>query len=156
MGTISAAGHIPPATTCTTDEDIRRHEYRPLAYDQREPEKSTLAREILSDLWRTREGQLSTQVLQELYVNLTRKLRVVIPRSKARALVGRYSRWPVHAVTTHDILEAAELEQRQSLSFWDALIIVAAARSGADRILSEDLQHGRTIDGVRIENPFRR
>jgi predicted nucleic acid-binding protein len=125
------------------------------AYDQREPEKSTIARAILSDLWRTREGQLSTQVLQELYVNLTRKLRSVVPRSKARALVGRYGRWPVHTITTGDILEATELEQRHSLSFWDALIVVAAARSGAELILSEDLQHGRTIAGVRIENPFR-
>ena len=126
------------------------------AYDQSEPEKSPIAREILSDLWRTREGLLSTQVLQELYVNLTRKLRVVVPRSKARALVGRYGRWPVYAIATGDILEAADLEQRHSLSFWDALIIVAAARSGAERIISEDLQHGRTIGGVRIENPFRR
>lgn len=125
------------------------------AYDQREPEKSAIAREILSDLWHTQEGLLSTQVLQELYVNLTRKLRAVIPRSKARALVGRLGRWHVHTVTTGDILEAADLEQRHSLSFWDALIIVAATRSGAERILSEDLQHGRTIGGVRIENPFR-
>ena len=126
------------------------------AYDQREPEKSAIAREILSDLWRTREGHLSTQVLQELYVNLTRKLRVVVPRSKARALVGRYGRWPVHTITTGDILEAADLEQRDSLSFWDALIVVAAVRGGAERIISEDLQHGRAIGGVRIENPFRR
>ncbi len=125
------------------------------AYDQREPEKSAIAREILSDLWRTREGRLSTQVLQELYVNLTRKLRVVVPKAKARALVGRYGRWPVHTITTADILEATELEQRHSLSFSDALIVVAAARTGAERILSEDLQHGRTIAGVRIENPFR-
>jgi predicted nucleic acid-binding protein len=125
------------------------------AYDQREPEKSAKAREIVSELWRTREGLLSTQVLQELYVNLTRKLRVVIPRPEARALVGRYGRWPVHAITTGDILEAADLEERHTLSFWDALIVVAAVRSGAERIVSEDLQHDRTIDGVRIENPFR-
>jgi len=124
-------------------------------YDQREPEKSAIAREILSDLWRSREGLLSTQVLQELYVNLTRKLRVVVPRSTARALVGRYGRWPVHTITTGDVLEAADLEERHSLSFWDALIVVAAIRSGAERILSEDLQHDRTIGGVRIENPFR-
>ncbi len=126
------------------------------AYDQREPERSAIAKEILADLWRTRDGLVSTQVLQELYVNLTRKLRVVIPRSKARALVARYGRWSVHAVTTADILEAAELEQRHSLSFLDALIVVAAIRSGAERILSEDLQHGRTFSGVRVENPFLR
>ena len=125
------------------------------AYDQSEPEKAAVARAILSDLWRTREGSLSTQVLQEVYVNLTRKLRVVLPRSKARAMIGRYARWSIHVVTPGDIIEAAELEQRHSLAFWDALVVVAAARSGADRILSEDLQHGRTISGVRIENPFR-
>lgn len=126
------------------------------AHDRREPEKSAIAREILTDLWHTRDGLLSTQVLQELYVNLTRKLRAVLPRSEARALVGLYGRWPVHAVTTGDILEAADLEERHSLSFWDALIVVAAVRSRAERIISEDLQHGRTIEGVRIENPFRR
>jgi predicted nucleic acid-binding protein len=126
------------------------------AHDQHEPEKSAMAREIVSELWRTREGVLSTQVLQELYVNLTRKLRVVIPRPEARTLVGRYGRWPVHAITTGDILEAADLEDRHSLSFWDALIVVAAVRSGAERIVSEDLQHDRTIGGVRIENPFLR
>jgi predicted nucleic acid-binding protein len=126
------------------------------AYDNREPERSAIAREVVTELWRTREGLLSTQVLQELYVNLTRRLRVVIPRSKARALVGRYGRWSVHVVTTGDILEAAELEQRHSLSFWDALIVVAAVRGGAERILSEDLQHGRSFGGVRVENPFLR
>lgn len=126
------------------------------AYDRSEPEKSGIAREIMADLWRTRQGLLSTQVLQELYVNLTRKLRVVIPRSKARALVGRYGRWSVHSITTADILEAADLERRHSLAFWDALIVVAAIRGGAERIVSEDFQHGRTIGGVRTENPFLR
>jgi predicted nucleic acid-binding protein len=87
------------------------------AHDQREPEKSAIAREILSDLWRTREGLLSTQVLQELHVNLTRKLRIVIRSPEARALVERHGRWPVHAITTGDVLEAAELEERHSLSF---------------------------------------
>lgn len=124
------------------------------AHDQREPEKSAIARVILADLWRTREGQLSTQVLQELCVNLTRKLRVVVPRLQARAVVERYGRWGVHVLTTGDILEAADLQERHTLSFWDSLIVVAAARSGSERILSEDLQHGRTIAGVRIENPF--
>ena len=89
-------------------------------------------------------------------MNLTRMLRVVILRPKARALIGRYGRWPAHAITTGDILEAAYLEQRRLLSFWDALIVVATVRGGAERIISEDLQHGRTIGGVRIENPFRR
>ncbi len=62
----------------------------------------------------------------------------------------------MHAITTGDILEAADLEQRHSLSFWDALIVVAAVRSGAERILSEDFRHGRTIGELRVENPLRR
>ena len=126
------------------------------AYDQREPEKSAIAREILSDLWRTREGLVSTQVLQELYVNLTRKLRVVVPRSKARALVGRYGRWPVYAITTGDILEAADLEQRQSLSFWDALVVESARVAEVATLLTEDMQHGREFGGVTVTDPYAR
>lgn len=62
--------------------------------------------------------------------------------------------WPTHQVTPIDILSASELEQRHTLAFWDALIIVAAQRSGASRILTEDMQHGRTFSGVAIQNPF--
>ena len=87
-------------------------------------------------------------------MNLTRMLRVVILRPKARALIGRYGRWPVHTITTGDILEAAELEQRHSLSFWDALIVEAARRAGATRLVTEDLQDGRRIEGIAIQDPF--
>lgn len=94
-------------------------------------------------------------MLQELYVNLTRKLQKPMTRSRARAIVERYAAWPVHQVTPADILSASELEQRHSLAFWDALVVVAAQRSGAERLLSEDMQAGRSFGGVRIENPFR-
>ena len=75
-------------------------------------------------------------------------------RPRARAIVERYSAWPVHQVTPEDILSASQLEQRHTLAFWDALLIVAAQRLGADRIVTEDLQAGRSFGGVRIENPF--
>src|SRR4030067_1024463 len=83
--TTSVAAPTLPARSCTTDEDVRRYEHRPLP-----------AR----------------------------------PSS-----------------TPGDILAAAGLEAPNSLSFWDALIVVAAIRSGVERILSEDLQHDRTIGG---------
>jgi predicted nucleic acid-binding protein len=125
------------------------------ALDERQDERHEAAAQILEGLWESREGVVSTQVLQELYVNLTRKLRKPMTRSRARAVVERYAAWPVHQVTTEDILTASELEQRHTLAFWDALVVVAAQRMGAERLLTEDLQAGRSFGGVRIENPFR-
>lgn len=113
-----------------------------------------IAADLLAELWESREGVVSTQVLQEVYVNLTRKLRKPMTRLRARAIVERYAAWPVHQVTPADILRASELEQRHTLAFWDALLVVAAQRLGADRILNEDMQSGRSFGGVRIENPF--
>jgi predicted nucleic acid-binding protein len=75
-------------------------------------------------------------------------------RPRARGIVERYATWPVHQITTADIISASELEQRHTLAFWDALVVVAAQRLGADRILTEDMQAGRSFGGVRIENPF--
>ena len=112
------------------------------------------ARLLVAELWREREGILSTQVLQELYVALTRKVQKPLRRTLAREVVRSYLAWPVRAIEPADVLAAAELEQRQRLSFWDALIVVAAREAGADRILSADFQPGRTIAGVAIENPF--
>lgn len=125
------------------------------ALDERQDERHDVAARIIEGLWESRQGVVSTQVLQELYVNLTRKLRKPMTRPRARAIVERYAAWPVHQVTAEDILSASELEQRHTLAFWDALVVVAAQRIGAERLLTEDLQAGRTFGGVRIENPFR-
>lgn len=125
------------------------------ALDERQGERHQVAAQVLEELWESREGALSTQVLQELYVNLTRKLRRPMTRPRARAVVERYAVWPVHQVTIDDILTASELEQRHSLAFWDALVVVAAQRIGAGRLLTEDMQAGRSFGGVTIENPFR-
>ena len=85
----------------------------------------------------------------------TRKFDPPLPRREARGLVDAYSAWPVVQVDPPLIVSASALEEQHSLSFWDALIIEAARRAGADRVLSEDLQHGRRIAGLVIENPFR-
>jgi predicted nucleic acid-binding protein len=124
------------------------------AHDRSEPVKQPVARALLDGLWRDRAGALSSQVLQELYVVVTRKFHPPIPRSAARELVALYAAWPVMQVDVPMILAASELEERQTLSFWDALIVEAARRSGATRLLTEDLQHGRVVDGIRIDNPF--
>jgi predicted nucleic acid-binding protein len=124
------------------------------AYDRSETAKQPVARALLEGLWRDRAGVLSTQVLQELYVVATRKLDPPMPRGAARQLVVLYGSWPVVQVDVPMILAASELEERHRLGFWDALVLEAARRAGAARLVTEDLQPGRRIAGVAVENPF--
>ena len=124
------------------------------AHDRSESVKQPVARTLLEGLWRDRAGVLSTQVLQELYVVATRKFDPPMPRAAARELVVVYGTWPVVQVDVPLIVAASELEERHTLSFWDALVVEAARRAGATRLVTEDLQPGRTIGGVTIENPF--
>jgi predicted nucleic acid-binding protein len=125
------------------------------AHDRDAGEKRDTASEWLERLWGSRAGALSTQVLQEFYVNATRKLPRPLSAPRARAVIVRYATWHVHRIEPDDIVAASELEKRHRQSFWDALIVVSAARVGAARLLSEDLQHGRRIAGVEIVDPFR-
>jgi predicted nucleic acid-binding protein len=124
------------------------------ALDEDQGKRHETARALVEELWDTERGVLSTQVLQELYVTLTRKLRKPMTRPRARAVIERYAAWPTHQVTPADILAASELEQRHSLAFWDALIIVAAQRMSATRVVSEDMQADRAFGAVRVYNPF--
>jgi predicted nucleic acid-binding protein len=124
------------------------------AHDRSETAKQPVARALVEELWRDRAGVLSTQVLQELYVVATGKLDPPIPRTAARELVVLYSTWPVVQVDVPLVLAASELEERHRLSFWDALVVEAARRAGAARLVSEDLQPGRSFGGVTVENPF--
>ena len=93
-------------------------------------------------------------MLQELYVILTRKMQNKFTPREALAYLDRIARSPVTGIDYSVVRQAAELSARHMLSMWDALVIVAAARSGAERLYSEDLQHGRKILGVEILNPF--
>jgi predicted nucleic acid-binding protein len=117
--------------------------------------KHELAKRILQELWNRRAGALSTQVLQEFYVNVTRKIASALPKESARAVVNSYTIWCVDA-TPAEISAAFRIEDEAQVSFWDALIVAAALKAGADRILSEDLNAGQAISGVRIENLFAR
>jgi len=124
------------------------------AHDRSEPPKQLVAQELLDALWRSRTGALSTQVLQEFYVVATRRFDPPMSRATAREVVALYGEWPTVQVDLALVLAASKLEERHTLSFWDALIVEAAVRSGAGRLATEDLQTGRRIGGVRIENPF--
>jgi predicted nucleic acid-binding protein len=124
------------------------------AHDAGETVKQPIARALLEELWADRSGVLSTQVLQEFYVVATRKFDPPMSRSAARELVVLYSTWSVVQVDVELIVDATTLEERASLSFWDALVVEAARRAGATRLVTEDLQGGRRIAGILIEDPF--
>lgn len=93
------------------------------------------------------------QVLQEFYVNVTRKIPSPLSKEAARLVVSSYSIWC--AETTHAEISAAfRIEDESRIGFWDALIVASAAKAGTVRILSEDLNAQQMIAGIRIENPF--
>ena len=123
------------------------------AHDIDSEGKHQSAKRILKELWNTRTGVLSTQVLQEFYVNVTRKIPKPLAKAVARSVVNSYFSWCVET-TAAEISAAFRIEDEARIAFWDALIVAAAVKAGADRILSEDLNAGQTISGVRIENPF--
>ena len=125
------------------------------AHDTSEARRQPIARALLDTLWTSRTGLLSTQILQEFYVVATRKFDPPMSRRAAREIVALYGTWPVVQVDVVLILTASQLEERHKLSFWDALVVEAARVAGAARLVTEDLQDGRRIGGVRIENPFR-
>jgi predicted nucleic acid-binding protein len=124
------------------------------AHDATETSRQPAAQAVLAELWRSRLGALSTQVLQEFYVVATRKFDPPMPRRQARELVEAYSHWRLVQIDVPLILAATQLEERHTLSFWDALIVEAARRAGATRLISEDLQSARRLAGVLVDNPF--
>lgn len=123
------------------------------AHDVDAKAKHEAAKNVLRDLWSVRTGVLSVQVLQEFYVNVTRKIPRPLPKEAARQVVSAYNIWCVETAAS-DISMAFKIEDASKIGFWDALIVASAVKSGAARILSEDLKAGQVIAGVRIENPF--
>jgi len=125
------------------------------AHDLDAGAKHEVARNILGQLWSDRTGVLSPQVLQEFYVNVTRKIPSPLAKDVARQAVNSYAVWCIDT-TAAEIGAAFRIEDEFRLGFWDALIIASAIKGGTSRILSEDLNAGQIIAGIRVENPFAR
>lgn len=126
------------------------------AHDASAGVKHDRAKELVSQLWRDRTGVVSTQVLQELAVNLRKKSGKPLDAKATRELIIDYLSWQVVVNGGESILEALEIEQRYQISFWDALIVHAAEISGSSVLYSEDLADGQTYRGVRVRNPLSR
>jgi predicted nucleic acid-binding protein len=125
------------------------------AHDVDAKSKHIVAKDVLAELWSQRAGVLSLQVLQEFYVNVTRKIASPLSKEIARRVVNTYALWCVET-TPAEISAAFRIEDESRVGFWDALIIATAAKCGASRIFTEDLKAGQIIAGVKIENPFRK
>lgn len=97
-------------------------------------------------------GAVSLQVLQEYFFNATRKLGLDV--DLARRKVEIYSRFLVVEPGVQDLFAAIDLHRLYRISFWDALILRSAKQAACRVVLTEDMQHGKTIDGVKIVNPF--
>jgi predicted nucleic acid-binding protein len=124
------------------------------AHDADSGSKQQRAADRLTELWKSGTGLLSTQVLQEFYVNVTRKIVSPISAGAAREVVRDYAVWVESAITAATIARASEIGEIWQISFWDAMILAAAEQSGAARLLTEDLNAGQKIAGIEIVSPF--
>ncbi len=124
------------------------------AHDTAAGAKHERAKALVEQLWRDRTGVVSTQVLQELTVNLRRKARKPLDTKATREVITDYLTWQVVVNSGDSILEALELEERYQVSFWDALVIHAAQAAGVDTLYSEDLSDRRRYGGVQVVNPL--
>jgi predicted nucleic acid-binding protein len=123
-------------------------------FDAEEPAKQARAREVVSELARNSSLVVSSQVLSELYVTVTRKLAYPLEASAALRALADLAVYPVIAVDAALVLRAASRAVAEQVAYWDALILEAAVEAGAGTVYSEDLQHGHTYQGVTVVDPF--
>ncbi len=124
------------------------------AHDRSAGLKHERASRLVERLWISGQGVLSTQVLQELCINLRRKIARRLPVEEVRRLLQDYLSWEVVVNTPTSVLQALEIEVRYKTSFWDALVLQAAESSGAAVLYSEDLAAGQKYGPLRVINPL--
>ena len=124
------------------------------AFDRGSSPKKLVAQRLMNELLADDLLRVSTQVLQELFVTLTRKVSQRCSSEEALTVLEDLAAWPLMVVDYAAIRAAAGLADQAKVSFWDALIVVAAARTGAAVLYTEDLNDGQEILGVRVINPF--
>lgn len=124
------------------------------AFDRSTGAKHEVANKMVRQLWDTGLGHLSMQVLQEFFVNITRKAPLALEPERAVETLRDLMTWHVHVPGPHDILAAIALQDRYRVSFWDAMILRSAHQSGCEIMWSEDLTDGQDYDGVLVKNPF--
>jgi predicted nucleic acid-binding protein len=124
------------------------------AYDSSAGDKHKMAVELMSRLWASGDGIISSQVLQEYFVCVTRKIVKPLDVRTAKEIVKDLLKWKTVIVTGEILLEAIDILSVHKSSFWDSMIIASAIEGGARTILSEDLSNNQLIKGITIRNPF--
>lgn len=124
-------------------------------HDRGDPAKQARADEWITHLVRSRTGRLSFQVLQELYLTLTGKVRIGFDPLEAREIVRDLTVWQPVGIDLRILERAWHVQDDHSVSWWDAVIVAAAQSLGCSILLTEDLQHGHEFGEVRVVNPFR-
>lgn len=124
------------------------------AHDRSAGLKHERARQLIERLWTSGQGVLSTQVLQELCINLRRKVARPLSVEEVRRLIEDYLSWEIVVNTPASVIQALEIEVRYKTSFWDALVLQAAETSGAAVLYSEDLAAGQKYGPIQVVNPL--
>ena len=126
------------------------------AHDDSAGGKRDQARALVEQLWESRDGCLSVQVLQEFFVNVTRKIAKPLDAGAAKEIVADFSRWYLHVPAADDVLAVIGIHQRAGISLWDAMIVRSVAEIGCAVLYSEDLNADQKYSEIRVENPFQR
>ena len=124
------------------------------AHDTTAGEKRERSRNILEGLWESGQGCLSVQVLQEFFVNVTRRIPNRLDTDSAASILEVLSVWRVHEPEVSDVLGAVDVHRRTGISFWDAMIVRSASSMGCEVLWSEDLNAGQSYEGVEVRTPF--
>lgn len=124
------------------------------ARDSGETRRQPVAQAWLEWLWTEQLGRTGMQVLSEYYVTVTRKLKPGLPEERAWDDVEALMHWHPQPVDRATMERARAIQTRHGLSWWDALVVAAAREQGCAVLLTEDMQDGALIDGVRIRSPF--
>jgi predicted nucleic acid-binding protein len=124
------------------------------AHDRSAGDKHDQAKALMRSLWDDGRGCLSMQVLQEFYVNITRKVPRPLGPSAAAEIIADLATWDVHCPNPADMQDAIRFGQRHGLAFWDAMILTSAQAKGCPVVWSEDLNAGQDYGGVRVVNPL--
>jgi len=124
------------------------------AHDHSAGAKCEKALLLTAELWDSGTGVLSTQVLQELYIALRRKVSSPLSVSETEQILRDYFAWEIVVNNRESVIRAISMETRYKVSFWDGLILQAAERAGATVLYTEDLSHSQMYGTVRVRNPF--
>lgn len=124
------------------------------AKDSSEPAKQPVAEALMRELWERRNGRISTQVLNEYFVNATQKLSPGLSKAEAWSDIEALIEWEPQPIDGAVLQRAYPVSIRYGLSWWDSLIVAAAVITGCEEMISEDLSADQVFDGIRVFNPF--